>query len=169
KAHERADRPALMVVCRRLGLVGGLLLGVLTNLVARYGPSSNGWSLRGNARFVPLGIGPAMVCGALKTLVLHSALRSPLVAAGVGAGLVGAGLNARAPVFPTPRNPRVSRGPRVGGTGRIRTTAGYPARQGWVANNPTRPGSGLSWIMESNAGHDPARPAGQGGSRADGG
>jgi len=76
-----------------LGLVGGLLLGVLTNVVSQYGPSANGWSLKGNgALFVPLGIGPAMVCGAWTALVLHSAQRSRWWQTGVGAGLVGASL-----------------------------------------------------------------------------
>ena len=94
KAHERAERTALIVAWAvLLGLGGGLLLAVLTALVSRYGPSADSWSLKGNgALFVPLGIGPAIVCGAWTALVLHSARRSRWWQMGVGAGLVGTGL-----------------------------------------------------------------------------
>lgn len=76
-----------------LGLIGGLLLGVLTDLVARYGPSGSGWSLRGNgALFVPLGIGPTVVCGGWTALALHSARRRRWWQLGLAAGLVGVAL-----------------------------------------------------------------------------
>ena len=76
-----------------LGLIGGLLLGVLTDLVARYGPSGSGWSLRGNgALFVPLGIGPAVVGGGWTALALRSAHRERWWQLGVVAGLVGVAL-----------------------------------------------------------------------------
>jgi len=53
----------------------GAALGVLTFLVARYGPSGESplaWSLRGNgALIVPFGLGPAILAGGWTALLLH--------------------------------------------------------------------------------------------------
>ena len=53
----------------------GAAIGVLTFLVARYGPSGGdelAWSLRGNgALIVPFGLGPAVLAGGWTALLLH--------------------------------------------------------------------------------------------------
>jgi hypothetical protein len=57
------------------GLVAGVVLDVLTFLVARYGPAGEGgapWSFRGNgALIVPFGLGPALIAGGWAALVLQ--------------------------------------------------------------------------------------------------
>ena len=56
-------------------MVAGLVLEVITFLLARYGPSgANGasWSFRGNgALIVPFGLGPAVLAGGWAAIVRH--------------------------------------------------------------------------------------------------
>ena len=69
---ERSNTAAIVV---GVGLLLGAGLGVLTFLVARYGPSGENplaWSLRGNgALIVPFGLGPAVLAGGWTALLLH--------------------------------------------------------------------------------------------------
>lgn len=72
------------------GLVGGILLDLLTWWVARYGASGDSWSLRGNgALIVSFGLGPAVLVGGWTALVLHSRSNTHWRALGSAAGLVG--------------------------------------------------------------------------------
>jgi hypothetical protein len=70
-------RAALLWSVLGAGLVAGVVLEVITFLVARYGPSGGGgdgpaWSLRGNgALIIPFGLGPAVIAGGWTSLVLH--------------------------------------------------------------------------------------------------
>jgi hypothetical protein len=58
------------------GLLAGIVVGVLTFLVARYGPQGGDgapWSFRGNgALIVPFGVGPALLAAGWTALVLHA-------------------------------------------------------------------------------------------------
>jgi hypothetical protein len=55
-----------------VGLAAGVLLDVVTFLVARYGPEADSWSFHGNgALAVPFGLGPAILAGAWVALVLR--------------------------------------------------------------------------------------------------
>jgi hypothetical protein len=75
------------------GLLAGLVLDVLTFLVARYGPSGSdgiAWSFRGNgALIVPLGLGPAVLAGGWSALVLHGRPGVRWLTWGNAAGLIG--------------------------------------------------------------------------------
>ena len=63
---------ALIVWALVCGLVAGVLLDMVTFLVARYGPQFGHWSFRGNgALAVPFGFGPAILAGAWVALVLR--------------------------------------------------------------------------------------------------
>ncbi len=76
-----------------LGLAIGVLLGLLTTLLATRGPAGDGWSLRGNgALIVPFGLGPALLGAGWAGIVAHfrSFPNWPLL--GILAGLVGVGL-----------------------------------------------------------------------------
>ena len=78
------------------GLLAGVVLDVLTFLVARYGPSGSdgiAWSFRGNgALIVPFGLGPAMLAGGWTALVLHDRPGVGWLRWGTAAGLVGVGM-----------------------------------------------------------------------------
>jgi hypothetical protein len=77
-----------------VGLVAGVVLDVLTFLLARYGPSGTdgiAWSFRGNgALVVPFGLGPAVLAGAWSAIVLHYRGASAWLRLGLGAALLGA-------------------------------------------------------------------------------
>jgi hypothetical protein len=78
------------------GLLAGIVLDVLTFLVARYGPSGSdgiAWSFRGNgALIVPFGLGPAVLAGGWTALVLHGRPGVRWLRWGIAAGLVGSGI-----------------------------------------------------------------------------
>ena len=81
----------LLGVALGAGLLAGVALDLLTDVVARYGPRGDSWSFRGNgALVVPIGLGPAVVAGAWTALVLHSRGSARWRSLGSGAGLVGA-------------------------------------------------------------------------------
>ncbi len=81
----------LLGVALGAGLLAGVALDLLTDVVARYGPQGDSWSFRGNgALVVPFGLGPAVVAGAWTALVLHYRGSARWRTLGIGAGLVGA-------------------------------------------------------------------------------
>ena len=81
--------------------------------------------------------------------------------------------NTRAPVFPTPRNPRVSRGARVGGPGAFGPPPGTrPVRAGWrppISRRYSSTASSVSKRSEDRStlgrSEERARPPGSGRSR----
>ena len=87
--NSRLIRLALVV-----GLVAGVLIEVLTFLVARYGPSASDgapWSFRGNgALVIPFGLGPAVLAGAWTAIVLHFRGSTRWLQLGIAAGVIGA-------------------------------------------------------------------------------
>src|SRR4051812_43278083 len=88
---ERSNTAAIVVVS---GLLLGAGLGVLTFVVARYGPvSPDGapWSFRGNgALIVPFGLGPALLAGGWTAVLLHGRAGVHWLRWGVGVFLLGA-------------------------------------------------------------------------------
>jgi hypothetical protein len=68
----------LIAISFAAGAVAGIVLAVLTYLVAGYGPSggtgdATAWSFRGNgALIVPFGLGPAFLAGAWSGLMSHA-------------------------------------------------------------------------------------------------
>jgi hypothetical protein len=74
-----------------LAVVGGALLAALFVLLARLGPSGDGWSLRGNgALVVPFGLGPAVLAGGWTALALQARRDPRWAPSGAAAALVGA-------------------------------------------------------------------------------
>ena len=72
-------------------MLAGVALDILAWWVARYGPSGNSWSFRGNgALIVPIGLGAAVLAGSWTALVLHSRSVSRWRTLGIVAGAVGA-------------------------------------------------------------------------------
>jgi hypothetical protein len=71
------------------GIVTGVVIVLLTNLLSAMGPSGDGWSFRGNgALIVPFGLGPAILVGSWTALILHARGHAQWQRLGVGAGLV---------------------------------------------------------------------------------
>jgi hypothetical protein len=95
-----SPRAVTVLVALGAGVIAGMVLDVLTVLVARYGIEGNGWSLRGNgALVVPFGLGPALLTGAWTALVLHGRTRPDWLSRGVGVGVLGAALLAASAVL----------------------------------------------------------------------
>ncbi|HET6316658.1 MAG TPA: hypothetical protein VFG86_09380 [Chloroflexota bacterium] len=90
-ARERTQ--PLLAATLAVALAAGVLLDVLTFVVARYGPAggtSEPWSFKGNgALIVPLGVGPAILAGAWSALVLHARQAPHWLHWGVTAGVIG--------------------------------------------------------------------------------
>ena len=64
--------PALVVAVAVAAFVGGILLLVVTHLVANSNIQGDGWSLRGNgALVVPFGLGPQLIGAGVGALILR--------------------------------------------------------------------------------------------------
>jgi hypothetical protein len=82
-----------MAVVAGIGLGGGVLLGILTYVLATAGPSGPGWSLRGNgALIVPFGLGPALLAAEWTAITGHLRSLPNWMTLGLGAGLAGVAL-----------------------------------------------------------------------------
>src|SRR5438876_7809220 len=78
-----------------LGILAGIVLWLLTNLVTRSNISGNGWSLSGNgALIVPFGLGPTIVAGGWAAIILRMRGHPRWLQLGIGSGLVGLALTA---------------------------------------------------------------------------
>ena len=76
-----------------LGILAGIVLWLLTNLVTQSNISGNGWSLSGNgALIVPFGLGPAIVAGGWAAIILRMRGHPRWLQLGIGSGLVGLAL-----------------------------------------------------------------------------
>ena len=76
-----------------LGILAGIVLWLLTNLVTRSNISGNGWSLSGNgALIVPFGLGPTIVAGGWAAIILRMRGHPRWLQLGIGSGLVGLAL-----------------------------------------------------------------------------
>ena len=76
-----------------IGLIAGLCLWILTIAVSRAHLSGNGWSLSGNGvLIVPFGIGPAIVAGGWAAVILRMRGHPRWVPLGIGSALVGLAL-----------------------------------------------------------------------------
>jgi hypothetical protein len=78
-----------------LGLVGGVLLWLVTTTLDRSHLSGNGWSLSGNgALVIPFGVGPAVVAGGWAAIILRMRGHPRWLPLGIGSGLIGLALAA---------------------------------------------------------------------------
>ena len=95
----------LLGVTLLIGVAGGAATSILAFLLARYGPTGDGWSFRGNGALVAYTVTPALLAAGWTALVLRYRARGDWLAIGAAAGLVGlllAGIDAALlPVFGT--------------------------------------------------------------------
>src|ERR1700716_2006653 len=77
------------------GALAGVVLGILTIAVGRWGISGNGWALSGSgALIIPFGIGPAVVAGGWAAIILRMRGHPRWLQLGIGSALVGLALTA---------------------------------------------------------------------------
>ena len=72
------------------GLFTGAAVSIIAFALARYGPSGDGWSFRGNGALSVYTLVPALVAAGWTALVLHLRHHRHWLALGAGAGFVGA-------------------------------------------------------------------------------
>lgn len=72
-----------------LGAAGGALVGAFAFWLARYGPSGDSWSFRGNGAIAAYSLVPALLAGGWTALVLRFKGRPDWLALGCGAGVIG--------------------------------------------------------------------------------
>ena len=78
-----------------LGVIAGVCLWVLTIAVGRANISGDGWSLSGNGILVvPFGIGPAFVAGGWAAIILRMRAHPRWLPLGIGSALIGLALAA---------------------------------------------------------------------------
>jgi hypothetical protein len=70
------------------GLVVGALISVAAFYLARYGPSGDSWSFRGNGALVAYGLLPAVLTAGWTAMVLHRRSSPAWLGVALGAGLI---------------------------------------------------------------------------------
>jgi len=91
KPEPRTAQRRYLVVAVTLigGSVAGVLIQLLSNVIATVGPSGDGWSFRGNgALIIPFGVGPAVLAAGWTMLILQGRSNPRWVLLGVAAGLL---------------------------------------------------------------------------------
>jgi hypothetical protein len=75
-----------------LGVVAGATVSVLAFYLARYGPSGEGWSFRGNGALAAFTVVPAILAAGWSAVIAYYRGRSGWLAFGLAAGLIGLAL-----------------------------------------------------------------------------
>jgi hypothetical protein len=84
------NRPVrLLGITVGVGLLAGAAVSLLAFYVARYGPSGDGWSFRGNGALAAYTAVPPILSAGWTALVLHCRTHPAWLALGLGAGFVG--------------------------------------------------------------------------------
>src|SRR6266571_1890588 len=87
--------PGFTGLIAALGMVGGVLLWILTIVLSRSNISGNGWALSGNgALIIPFGLGPAVVAGGWAAVILRMRGHPRWLQLGIASALVGLALTA---------------------------------------------------------------------------
>jgi len=79
----------VLVVTAAIGLLGGAAVALFAFLLARYGPSGDSWSFRGNGAISAYTLVPVLLTAGLTALVLRARSAPSWLGIGLGAGLVG--------------------------------------------------------------------------------
>lgn len=79
----------LLVASLGLGLLAGGAVSLFAFYLARYGPSGEGWSLRGNGALVAYSLVPVFLVGGWTAIILRYKTHPAWLSLGLGAGLVG--------------------------------------------------------------------------------
>jgi len=72
-----------------LGVLAGAAVSVLAFYLARYGPSGEGWSFRGNGALAAYTVVPAILAAGWSAVIAYYRGRSGWLAFGLAAGLIG--------------------------------------------------------------------------------
>lgn len=75
-----------------MALVAGAAVSVIAFLLARYGPSGDSWSFRGNGALAAYTLVPALLAGGWTAVVVRHRGRSDWLRIGAGAGVIGLAL-----------------------------------------------------------------------------
>src|SRR5438045_9467010 len=78
----------LLVTTAILAVVAGALISVVAFVVARYGPSGDGWSFRGNGALAVYTLVPVLLAAGWTALILRARSVGSWLALGLGAGIV---------------------------------------------------------------------------------
>lgn len=89
RVRPSAGMPLLWGVTVGLGAIIGGLISVVAFWLARYGPSGDAWSFKGNGALIAYGLFPAALAAGWTALVLHRRSHHAWRALGLAAGLVG--------------------------------------------------------------------------------
>jgi hypothetical protein len=90
----------LLLVAAACGVVAGVVIDLLTALVAGSDIGGDGWSLRGNGSLVvPFSLGTGVLAGGWTALALHAGTHPRWLPLGVGAGLIAVVLGASQVLF----------------------------------------------------------------------
>ena len=79
----------LLVLTVALGLIAGGSVSILAYYLAKYGPSGDSWSFRGNGALAALTAVPPVLATGWTALALHCRSHPVWLALGLGAGAVG--------------------------------------------------------------------------------
>jgi hypothetical protein len=81
-------RTQSLIVTAVVGLLSGAAVALFAFLVARYGPSADGWSFRGNGALAVYTLVPVLLAGGWTAIVLRARSHPSWLGLGLGAGLV---------------------------------------------------------------------------------
>src|SRR6266540_6844717 len=84
-----STRARTLIVTAAVGILAGGAVALFAFLLARYGPSSDGWSFRGNGAISAYTLAPVLLTAGLTALVLRARSAPSWLGIGLGAGLVG--------------------------------------------------------------------------------
>ena len=90
--HDRSASGSFWLTTIVLGVAGGALVGLFAFLLARYGPSGDTWSFRGNGALAAYTVAPALLAGGWTALVARLKGRRDWTQLGLGATLIGLAL-----------------------------------------------------------------------------
>lgn len=88
--HSPVEWIRLLGLTMSAGLVAGAAISVLAYYVARYGPSGDSWSFRGNGALAVYALIPAVLAAGWTALVLNARSDRRWLGFGLAAGLLGA-------------------------------------------------------------------------------
>lgn len=82
------SRTQTWILTAVIGVAGGAAVALIAFLLARYGPSGDSWSFRGNGAITAYTLVPVLLAGGWTALVLRARPHPSWLSFGLGAGLV---------------------------------------------------------------------------------
>jgi hypothetical protein len=84
-----STRARTLIVTSAVGILAGGAVALFAFLLARYGPSSDGWSFRGNGAISAYTLAPVLLAAGWTAVVLRARSSPSWLQVGLGAGAVG--------------------------------------------------------------------------------